>query len=292
MKPIQKNPLSFKFCPLFLSPSLEISRTILFTGLFLSLSFGLALVSQIESAHAQTGSYSEADTYNEGDESIYPVRLDLNLLDVKTRIIGSSIIPEIQDISSTTQSFTSSMSKSTSKNQPYTMVETIYTARARAFGGDVYLPAYREDIVSEAIITVPEEGSNAVVPSLNTVEILRALPQAKGKYLLHEYEEATLRIKVVYKVLPKAMPPRLVFATRLNTVLWYPAAYENGQNDPGLDPETGNRLIQIPLINATYIPQQVTRVGWQTEPVVLLRDNKNLRANVSGIFDKLRTMFK
>lgn len=266
MKPIQKTFLT-----------LTILGTILCSGLFVGYQY----------IEAQTGSYSEAD------ESVYPVRLDLNLLDVKTRIIGSSIIPNIQEISS---SSVDSISKNNSvnilRNQPYTMVETIYTARARAFGGDIYLPAYREDVVSEAIITVPEEGSNAVVPSLNTVEILRALPQAKGKYLLHEYEEATLRIKVVYKVLPKAMPPRLVFATRLNTVLWYPAAYENGQNDPGLDPETGNRLIQIPLINATYIPQQVTRVNWQTEPIILLRDNKNLRANVSDIFDRLRTIFR
>lgn len=227
--------------------------------------------------------WAESAGYSDAEESVYPVRLDLNLVDVKTKIIGNTIVQDNQS----------------------TIVETVYTARARALGGDLYLPAYREDVVTEAVITIPENGSNAVVPGLTTIEILRELPKSKGKYLLHEYEEVTLRIKVVFKVLPKAMPPRLVFSTRLNTVLWYPAAYENGQNDPGLDQKSGSRLIQIPLINATYIPQQVTRAEWQTEPIVLIKNNKTLnllketikenglsgvtqKASVSNIFNLLR----
>lgn len=198
-------------------------------------------------------------TYSDAGETIYPVRLDLKLVDIKTKIIGSSVIGE----SSTTSG-------------KYTMVETVFTARARALGGDLYLPAYREDVVSQAVITLPKEGSNAVVPGISTIKILRNLPKAKGKYLLHEYEEATIRIKVVYKVLPKAMPSRLVFATKLNTILWYPAVYENDQNDPGFDPSTGERMVQIPLINAMYTPQQVTRIDWQSEPVVLFKDSKAL----------------
>ncbi len=215
-------------------------------------------------AVAQSGSYSAAE------ESIYPVRLDLKLIDMKTKIVGSAIIKDIPENTANISS-------------KYTVVESTFTARAQAFGGDIYLPSYREDVVAQAVVTVPLEGSNAIVPGVSTIEIIGDLPRVKGKFLLKEYEQATIRIRVSYKILPRAMPSRLVFATKLNTVLSYPAAYENGLNDPGLNPNTGERLINIPLINATYIPQQVTRVDWKTEPVVLIKNTEKI-SSLKNIF--------
>lgn len=215
----------------------------------------------IRSASAKTIDVSEADlSYNTNqNSSVFPVRLELKQKQSSTKVIGSTVIEDKPNI-------------------PYTIVETTFVATARAFGGDLYLPTYLEDIVSSSVFNEPREGSNAVVAGMSSVEILDNLPKIGDKFLLKEYQSVDLRIKISYKILPKAMPGRIVFSPRLDTVLWYPTVYQNGQYDPGVDPQTGQRLIQIPLVQATYIPQQVTRVDWKGEPVILLKANGFLSA--------------
>ncbi len=215
-----------------------------------------------------------------GGDNLHQVRLELKLLDQKTKLIGDAIISE-------------------DSIKPYTIVETVFKTRARAFGGDVYLPTYREDIVFEPVIMFPEEGSNAVIPGTPSIHLGRTLPMKEGKYILHEYEEVDITITIPMKVLSKTIPPRLIFKTKLNTVLWYPTVYQNGLHDPGISAETGERLIQIPLINANSVPMQVTRLDWQTEPVVLLRGGKTYSAikkdikqnNSANVFTILKRSF-
>lgn len=216
--------------------------------------------------------------------ALYPVRLDVKILENKTKVLGNTVVGpgENGDLA-----------------PKYTVVESTFLVRARAFGGDIYLPTYREDIVFSAQVTEPSIGTNTLVPMQPSIEIQKKLPQIKNKYLLKEYEEVDMRIKISFKVLPSAMPSRLVFAPRIDTILWYPALYENGQHDPGQNPETGERLLNIPLVNATYIPQQVTRVDASATPVILLKGSsaysalkENIKtksfANVIGI---LRSIF-
>jgi hypothetical protein len=70
-------------------------------------------------------------------------------------------------------------------------------------------------------------------------------------------------------VLPTAMPSKLSFAPVLNSLVWYPASYPDGAFDPGIDPMTGERLIQFPLAQPITVLQQVTRLDWKGTTVVL-----------------------
>lgn len=241
--------------------------------------FALVLVSfsvSIPSVFAQSVDPVTLDDYMAS--AIYPVRLELKVLNTDTKINGSTIIEDRADV-------------------PYTNIETVYTVRARAFGGDVYLPTYREDIVFSTYVTTPQEGTNALVPGVPSVELLKKLPQVENKFLLKEYEEVDLKIRISFKVIPSAMPARLVFAPRLDTVLWYPTVYANGQNDPGISSDTGERLINIPLVQATYVPQQVTQIGARAESIILIKGNKALTAakeNIqsAGGFANIRNIFR
>lgn len=182
-------------------------------------------------------------------DRVVPVQLDLKLIQEATKVIGSPVVSE--------------------DNEKYTIVETVFTAEARAFGGDIYLPTYIEDIIFSPHIDVPKKGSNAVVPGTPSIKILKNLPKVKDKYLLKEYDSARIEIKIAFKVLPTAMPSKLSFAPVLNSLVWYPASYPDGAFDPGIDPMTGERLIQFPLAQPITVLQQVTRLDWKGTTVVL-----------------------
>jgi len=194
------------------------------------------------------------EVYAQSNQSVYldkivPVQLDLKLLKEETKVIGSPVV--------------------SASNSGYTSVETTFTAEARAFGGDIYLPAYIEDIVSRPLFESPKQGSNAVVPGTPSLTILKELPKVNDKYLLKEYDTATIQVKISFKVLPTAMPARLSFAPVLSSLVWYPVSYEGGVFDPGIDPLTGERISETPFVQPVSILQQVTRVDWRGSTVVL-----------------------
>lgn len=204
------------------------------------------------------------------------IRLESKLIESSVKTIGGTLIEDKPDI-------------------PYTIVEATYIVRVRAFGGDVYLPTYREDVVFSPYMIEPKEGSNAIVATQPSIELSRELPQIKGKFLLHQYEEVDLKIKTSFKIIPKSMPSRLVFSPRLDSLLWYPVRYVNGEAQVSNDPEITARLAEIPLAGNSYIVQEVSHLDFKTDPVVLIKSNntyatikENVRfqgfANIIGIF--------
>lgn len=211
----------------------------------------------------------ELDMYS-GDTS-HPVKLELRLIDKKTKLIGDGIVtPKSADRMS--------------------VIETTYTIRARAFGGDVYLPAYQEQIIFEPVFVTPQDGSNAVVLGTPSIHLKKNLNKKDDRYILKEYDEVDMDITVSLKVLHAFMPSRLVLKTKLNTLAWHPTVYANGSFDAGTEVSTGERLVNIPLINATYIPEQITRVDWSSEPVVLIKNDGYLK-NQASVVQILRRLF-
>lgn len=265
----------------------DTEKKIFRTGVFLIVILALfaSPIFSNKNLSATTGGYG--DMY----DAVYPVRLDLKLEDIDSRIVGESIISD---------------QKEGELKKDYTIVETIFTARARALGGDLYLPAYREDIVTSPIITVPVDGSHAVVPGNVSIEIAKDLPKVKDKFLLKKYDEVTLRIKVEYKILPKAMPNKLVFATKLSSVLWYPAITELERAEAEINYRKKLGPVLAPATTSSYAPQQLTRVDWVTEPTVLFKSSKTTEvlknifsnkssdqnvANISGVLDRFKKFF-
>ncbi len=137
-----------------------------------------------------------------------------------------------------------------------TLVESVFKARIRAYGGDVFLPAYAEDIVWKPIFTNPLEASNAIIPGSATIRIdaddAKGLASDKGRYILKEYEDVDVTITVTSRIIPSAMTsPRLVFKTQLSTLIWRPVVQEFNED------EVGNPLLEI------------TPLGWETNPVIV-----------------------
>lgn len=227
---------------------------------------------------SQKQNQAQALDIHTGDTS-HPVKLELRLLQHNTKLIGTSVIGN-------------------STQDKMSIVETVYTVRARAFGGDVYLPAYQEQIIFEPVFVYPEQGSNAVILGTPTITLAKLLQKSGERYILKEYEEVDMYITVSLKVLHAYAPDRLVLRTKLNTISWFPTVYQNGSFDSGTDSLTGERLVQIPLINATYIGEQITRVDWQSDQVVIVKAGAYLQAvkkqfspagpaSVIGVFSKL-----
>jgi hypothetical protein len=211
-------------------------------------------------------------------DTSHPVKLELRLLQHKTKLIGTSVIGE-------------------SDQDKMSIVETVYTVRARAFGGDVYLPAYQEQIIFEPVFTYPEEGTNAVVLGTPTITLSKSLAKSGDRYILKEYEEVDMYVSISLKVLHAYAPDRLVMKTKLSTISWFPTVYQNGSFDAGVDGDTGERLLNIPLVKASYIGEQITRVDWLSEPVVIIKAgaylqavkkqlNQSGQASVIGVFSR------
>jgi hypothetical protein len=218
----------------------------------------------------------ELDVYS-GDKT-HPVKLELKLLQTNTKLVQGGVVTE-------------------STKDKLSIVETVYSVRARAFGGDVYLPAYQEQIVFEPIFVTPVEGTHAVVPGTPSIKLSRPLIKKGDRYILKEYEEVDMYITTPVKVLHKDIPTRLVFKTKLNTLAWHPTVYANGSFDGGLDIATGERLVNIPLTNATYIPEQITRVDWVSDPAVIVKSEAYINAykaatqNQASVFSIFRQLF-
>lgn len=230
-------------------------------------------VPQIVCAQSQALDVHTSDTS-------HPVKLELKLLNQQTRVSGPQFI------------------SSQAKEGAMSIVESVYTIRARAFGGDVYLPAYQEQIIFEPVFTYPDIGSNAVVPGTPTITLAKQLDKKGDRYILKEYQEVDMQVAVSFKVIHSSIADRIIFKSKLNTLSWFPTVYKNGSFDGGVDEVSGGRLVHIPLINATYIPEQITRVNWESEPVIFVKSRtyiegvrKNIKldqqASVLQIFSRL-----
>lgn len=251
--------------------------SLVFGAIVFSIFYLIAPFTYIE---AESIEQSQAlDIYN-GDTS-HPVKFELQLLSQYTRLLGEGVVTD--------------MSK-----DAMSIIETVYHVRARAFGGDVYLPTYQEQIISEPVFVYPELKSNAVILGTPSIVLSRTLEKKGDKFILREYESVDMDIKVSLKILHAYIPDRLVLRNKLNALAWYPTVYQNGLFDQGIDTETGQRLVNIPLINATYIPEQITRVDWQSEPVVLVKGGAYIQAiknelkenGSASIIQIIRRLFK
>ncbi len=202
-------------------------------------------------------------------QALRSTRLDAKLIDAKSRVIDNSLI------------------------------ESTYHATVRAYGGDIYLPAYTEDIVFRPSFTSNLETSNAIIPGSAILRISGELPAMNGRYILKEYEEADITIIVTMRVIPSAITSdRLVFKTELTSLIWKPVIQQYNED------EVGNPLLDV------------TQLKWETNPVIVWKKIPKLTfssfgnyqsnlgvgeevkgqqlvgpANVSGIFSKLRNIF-
>ena len=137
-----------------------------------------------------------------------------------------------------------------------TLVESVFKAKLRAYGGDIYLPAYAGDMVWKPAFTNPLEASNAIIPGSATIRIdaddAKGLSSENGRYILKEYEDVDVTITVTSRIIPSAMTTsRLVFKTQLATLIWRPVVQEFNED------EVGNPLLEI------------TPLGWETNPVIV-----------------------
>lgn len=206
-------------------------------------------------------------------QALRSTRLDAKLIEAKSRVIDNNLI------------------------------ESTFTAQLRAYGGDIYLPAYTEDIVYRPAFTSNLEQSNAIIPGSAIVRIEGELPSMNGRYVLKEYEEANITIIATSRVIPSAMTSeRLVFKTELTSLIWKPVIQQYNED------EVGNPLLDISSLKWETNPVIV----WKKMPTVALgsfgksssmasapndvvassqKRSANL-ASVFGIFGRLGEMFK
>lgn len=158
-------------------------------------------------------------------QALRSTRLDARLVEAKSRIVGDDL------------------------------VESTFKAKVRAYGGDIYLPAYAEDIIWKPSYASPMLVSNAIIPGTATVRIdpddARNLSSEKGRYILKEYEEVDVSIITTSKVILSAMTtPRLVFMMQLSSIIWRPVVQEFNEDS------VGNPLLDV------------TPLGWETNSVI------------------------
>lgn len=159
-----------------------------------------------------------------GAQALRSTRLDAVLIEARSRVIDNSVI------------------------------ESTYRATIRAYGGDILLPAYSEDVVHRPVFLSDAEKSNAIIPTSATVRIDRELPASGGRYVLKQYEEAGIVITVTSQVIPSAMiSERLIFKTQLASLIWKPLIQQYNED------EVGNPLLDV------------SSLGWETNPVIVFK---------------------
>lgn len=136
-----------------------------------------------------------------------------------------------------------------------TMIESTFKAKIRAYGGDIYLPAYTEDVIWRPAYPSPLQMSNAVIPGTATVRIdpedAKKLSTENGRYILREYEEIGISIVTTSKIIPDAITsPRLIFKTELSSLIWRPVVQEKNED------EVGNPFLDV------------SPLGWETNSVI------------------------
>ncbi len=202
-------------------------------------------------------------------EALRSTRLDAKLVDASSRVIDNSLI------------------------------ESTFRAKVRAYGGDIYLPAYTEDMVFVPVFMPGEERINAIIPGSATVRVKSDLTSTNGRYVLKEYESADIDIVVTSKVIPSGMPSdHLVFRIRLASLIWKPVIQQFNED------AVGNPLLDISQLNWETNPVIV----WKTMPSLPAGQGESARgilsalkgskrdhsdvANVFGIFSRLQSMFR
>jgi hypothetical protein len=155
-------------------------------------------------------------------QALRSTRLDAELIEAKSRLVSS------------------------------TLVESTFRARVRAYGGDIYLPAYSEDIVFGPKFMTPDMQSNAVIPGTATIRVEKELGSEGGRYILKQYEDADITVTLTSKIIPDAMTsPQLTFKTELSSFIWRPVKQEVNED------EVGNPFLDV------------SSFGWETNPVIV-----------------------
>ncbi len=157
-------------------------------------------------------------------EALRSTRLDAKLIESRSRVIGNGL------------------------------VESVFRAKVRAYGGDILLPAYGSDVVYKPSFMSPLEKSNAIIPGTAAIRVDRDLPTMQGRFVLREYEDAEITITVTSRIIPEAITSdRLVFKIQLASIIWKPVIQEFNED------EVGNPLLDI------------SPVGWETNPAVVFK---------------------
>jgi hypothetical protein len=151
------------------------------------------------------------------------------------------------------------------------LVESIFKAKVRAYGGDIYLPAYSEEIIYSPAFISSLEKSNAIIPGSATISITEDLPSEKGRYVLKEYEEANITITVTSRIIPSAMTSdRLVFRTVLKSLVWKPVVQEYNED------AVGNPLLDV------------SPMDWETNPVIVWKKMPTIAIGLFGQSNKIQ----